>query len=67
MPCLTHVFTPEELESLDEKQLRILDEAIIRELQTNDQIKAILERKFKGAGSLHERFKTQSGRGQSER
>jgi hypothetical protein len=44
------------------KHLLILDEIIIREIQTNPEIKAILKRKFKGAGSMYERFRGQSGR-----
>lgn len=32
MGCLNHVFTPEELEDLDHKQLTILDDAILREI-----------------------------------
>jgi hypothetical protein len=42
MKCLNHVFSIEELEKLDEKQLEILQDAIVREIQTNSRIKDIL-------------------------
>jgi hypothetical protein len=42
MKCLNHVFRIEELEQLDERQLAILDDAIVREIQTNPGIKKIL-------------------------
>ena len=33
MPCLVNLFSVQELEKLDEKQLRLLDEIIMREIQ----------------------------------
>jgi hypothetical protein len=35
MACLTNLFSVKELEKLDEKQLRLLDEIIMREIQTS--------------------------------
>jgi len=59
MPCLFHVFTAEELEDLDQQQLLMLDEAIIREIQTNPDIVRILQTKL---GPLHERLKARRRR-----
>jgi hypothetical protein len=42
MKCLNHVFSIEELENLDERQLAILEDAIVREIQTNPKIQEIL-------------------------
>ena len=42
MACLNHVFSLQELEKLDEKQLAILDDAILREIQTSKKIRNIL-------------------------
>jgi hypothetical protein len=42
MKCLNHVFSIEELEQLDERQLAILEDAIVREIQTNPTIQEIL-------------------------
>lgn len=50
MPCLLHIFTAKELEKLDEKSLRMLDEAIIRELQTSEQIRNFVRKKLTGKG-----------------
>jgi hypothetical protein len=47
MSCLTHLFSPEELEALDEKQLAILDDAILREIQTSPEIRDMLRKKLK--------------------
>jgi hypothetical protein len=46
MTCLTHVFDLEELEKLDEKQLAILDSAILHEIRTNARIKDILKKEM---------------------
>ncbi len=46
MGCLNHVFTPEELEDLDHKQLTILDDAILREIQTSPEIRDLLRKKL---------------------
>ena len=35
MACLTNLFSLQELEKLDEKQLRLLDELIMREIQSS--------------------------------
>jgi hypothetical protein len=45
--CLNRLFSVEELEKLDEKQLAILDDAIRREIQTSEQITNILRKKLK--------------------
>jgi hypothetical protein len=42
MKCLNHVFSIEELENLDERQLAILQDAIVREIQINPRIQEIL-------------------------
>jgi hypothetical protein len=42
MSCLHHVFRTEELEQLNERQLAILHDAIVREIQTNPAIEKIL-------------------------
>lgn len=47
MGCLTHLFSIEELEALDEKQLAILDDAILREIQTSPDIREMLRKKLK--------------------
>jgi len=45
--CLNHLFTIEELLKLDEKQLAILDSAILREIQTSPKIRKMLRDKLK--------------------
>jgi hypothetical protein len=50
MPCLLHIFTAKELEKLDERSLRMLDEAIIRELQTSEQIRNFVRKKLRWSG-----------------
>jgi hypothetical protein len=62
MPCLFHMFTAKELEKLDERQLRMLDEAIIRELQTSKEIRDIVRKKLtgKGKGNLYAQMKTKA-------
>jgi hypothetical protein len=47
MKCLNHVFRIEELEKLDERQLAILEDAIVREIQTNPRIQEILHETLK--------------------
>jgi hypothetical protein len=47
MECLIDLFSVEELATLDEKQLEILHQAIIRELRTSPQIRQILREKFR--------------------
>lgn len=49
MGCLNHVFTPEELEDLDHKQLTLLDDAILREIQTSPEIREHLRKKMQEA------------------
>ena len=52
--CLRHLFTVEELEALDEKQLAILDAAILREIQTSPEIREMLRAKMKA--ELYDRW-----------
>lgn len=47
MACLLHLFTVEELQALDQKQLAILDDAILREIQTSKEIRELLRKKIK--------------------
>jgi hypothetical protein len=47
MSCLHHLFSVEELEALDEKQLAILDALILREIQTNPDLRDMLREKLK--------------------
>lgn len=47
MECVTHLFSAEELEALDEKQLEILEHAIIREIRTSPEILGLLRTKFR--------------------
>ena len=49
MGCLNHVFTPEELEELDHRQLTILDDAILREIQSSPEIRDLLRKKMQEA------------------
>jgi hypothetical protein len=48
------LFTVEELEALDEKQLAILDAAILREIQTSPEIREMLRAKMKA--ELYDRW-----------
>jgi hypothetical protein len=50
MACLFHIFTAEELKDLNERQLLLLDEAIIHELQTSKEIRDLIRSKLKGTG-----------------
>jgi hypothetical protein len=50
MPCLTHIFTHGELKKLNAHQLHILDEAIIRELQTSAKVRNAVRKALKGKG-----------------
>jgi hypothetical protein len=43
---LVRLFTPEQLQALDQKQLAILKNLIENEVDTNDQIRQILKAKF---------------------
>jgi hypothetical protein len=56
--CLNHLFTISELLKLDEKQLAILDAAILREIQTSPQIRELLRTKMKSA--LYDGFVAQN-------
>jgi hypothetical protein len=47
--CLNRVFSIEELEELDEKQLAILDDAIRREIHVSDDITKLLRKKIKAS------------------
>jgi hypothetical protein len=60
MTCLGHVFTIRELEQLDEKQLAILDAAILREIQTSKVIREILRKKLKR--TLYYRYQAKAKR-----
>ena len=51
---LAQLFNAEELAKLEEKHLDILKSEIRKELATNPEIKAILERKLK---PIYDRFK----------
>jgi hypothetical protein len=53
--CLTHVFSVQELEALDEKQLAILNAAILREIQTSPEIRQVLRKKMKA--DLYDRWR----------
>jgi hypothetical protein len=65
MPCLNRLFSHKELEALDERQLKILDDAIMAEIRTSKDITDILRRKFKAG--LYDRWlaeqRTQRGPG----
>ena len=54
MSCLLHLFTVEELQALDQKQLAILDDAILREIQTSKEVRDLLRKKMKA--TLYDRF-----------
>ena len=58
MSCLIHVFCIEKLEKLDEKQLALLDEAILHEIKTNPQITELLKAKME---TLYQHFLSESG------
>jgi hypothetical protein len=53
MPCLTHIFTHAELKKLNAHQLHILDEAIIRELQTSAKVRNAVRQTLKTKGGLY--------------
>jgi ribosomal protein L16/L10AE len=53
MPCLTHIFTHGELKKLNAHQLHILDEAIIRELQTSAKVRNAVRQMLKRKGGLY--------------
>ena len=54
MSCLNHLFSVKELEALDEKQLAILDDAILREIQTSPALRKLLRDKLKA--QLYDRW-----------
>ena len=54
MSCLLHLFTVEELQALDQKQLAILDDAILREIQTSKEVRDLLRKKMKA--TLYDRW-----------
>jgi hypothetical protein len=45
MGCLVPVFTIPELDSLDEKQLEILRDAVLNEIRTSPEIRRIVREK----------------------
>jgi hypothetical protein len=44
MGFVNHLFTPEQLAALDEKQRQILREAVVQQLQTSPEIRGILNK-----------------------
>jgi hypothetical protein len=62
MECLIDLFSIEELANLDEKQIEILHQAILRELRTSPQIRQILREKFRPEYDQLTRGRTQRGR-----
>jgi hypothetical protein len=50
MSCLSCLFSIEELEALDQKQLATLNDAIKLQLLTSEEISKIVRMKFHGGG-----------------
>jgi hypothetical protein len=55
MGCLVQLFTVEELQALDEKQLVILRDVLLNELRTSPDIRAVLDKKLR---PMYEQYKS---------